>query len=37
MKYLNKSLKVIALFLSELILLQSCSTYKTPITLEQAA
>ena len=37
MKNLNKSLKVIALFLSGLILLQSCSTYKTPVSLEKAA
>ena len=26
-----------AIFLSGLILLQSCSTYKTPVTIEQAA
>ena len=37
MKKLKKSLKVIALFLSALILFQSCATYKTPVTLEQAA
>ncbi len=37
MKKIKKRLKVIALFLSGLILLQSCSTYKTSITLEQAA
>ncbi|MBT8235655.1 MAG: hypothetical protein KJO04_05650 [Bacteroidia bacterium] len=37
MKNLNKRLKAIALLLSGLILLQSCSAYKTPITLEQAA
>ena len=34
---LQKSLKVIAQFLAGLILLQSCSSYKTPITLQQAA
>ncbi len=37
MKKIKKRLRVIALFLSGLILLQSCSAYKTPITLEQAA
>ena len=37
MRKLKKSLKVIALFLSGLILLQSCSTYKSPVTLQQAA
>ena len=37
MKKLKKSLKVIALFLSALILFQSCATYKTPVTHEQAA
>ena len=37
MKKIKKRLKVIALFLSGLILFQSCATYKTPVTLEQAA
>jgi len=37
MKKIKKRLKVIALFLSGLILFQSCSTYKTPVTLQQAA
>ncbi len=37
MRKLKKSLKSVALFLAGLILLQSCSTYKTPVTLEQAA
>ncbi len=37
MKKIKKRLRVIALFLTGLILLQSCSTYKNPITLEQAA
>ena len=37
MKKLKKSLKVIALFLSALILFQSCAIYRTPVTLEQAA
>ena len=37
MKNPKKNLKVVALFLAGLILFQSCSTYKTPITLEQAA
>ena len=36
-KKLKKSLKVIALILSALILFQSCATYKTPVTLKQAA
>jgi hypothetical protein len=36
MKKVRKGLKVIALFLSGLILLQSCSTYKTPVSLQQA-
>ncbi|WP_445386162.1 hypothetical protein ACT6NV_04985 [Robiginitalea sp. IMCC44478] len=36
MKKLKKRLKAIAVFLSGLILLQSCSSYKTPVTLEQA-
>ena len=36
MKKLKKSLKVVALFLAGLILLQSCSAYKKPVTLEQA-
>ena len=37
MRKLKKGLKVIAIFLSGLILLQSCSTYKTPVSLQQAA
>lgn len=37
MKTLQKWLKTIALFLSGLILFQSCATYKTPVTLEQDA
>ena len=37
MRKLKKSLKIIALFLSGLILMQGCSTYKTPVTLQQAA
>ena len=36
MKALKKWLKIIALFFTALILFQSCSAYKTPITLEQA-
>ena len=36
MKEVNKRLKVIALFLSALIFLQSCSSYKTPGTLQDA-
>ena len=36
MKTLKKWLKTIALFLTALILFQSCSVYKTPVTLEQA-
>ena len=36
MKKIKKSLKAVAFFLSGLILLQSCSTYKTPVTLQQA-
>ncbi|WP_445386058.1 hypothetical protein ACT6NV_04435 [Robiginitalea sp. IMCC44478] len=36
MRKLKKSLKIIALFLSGLILMQGCSTYKTPVTLQQA-
>lgn len=32
-----KKLKVFALFLAGLIFLQSCSAYKTPVNLEQAA
>lgn len=36
MKALKKWLKTIALFLTALILFQSCSVYKTPVTLEQA-
>ena len=34
---LKKRLKAAAMFLAGLILLQSCSTYKTPITIEEAA
>ena len=37
MKALKKWLKTIALFFTALILFQSCATYKTPVTLEQAA
>ncbi len=37
MKALKKWLKTIALFFTTLILFQSCATYKTPVTLEQAA
>ena len=37
MKTLKKGLKTISLFLSGLILFQSCSAYKTPVTLQQAA
>ena len=37
MKALKNWLKTIALFLTALILFQSCSVYKTPVTLEQAA
>lgn len=37
MRKLKKGLKVIAIFLSGLILLQSCSTYKTPVSLQQAS
>jgi len=38
MKALKKWLKTIALFLTALILFQSCAVYnKTPVTLEQAA
>ncbi|NNK30232.1 MAG: hypothetical protein HKP04_05195 [Flavobacteriaceae bacterium] len=37
MKKIKKSLKSVAFFLSGLILLQSCSAYKTPVTLQQAA
>ncbi|MCX2719077.1 hypothetical protein [Lentiprolixibacter aurantiacus] len=37
MKKAKKSLKSVALFMAGLILLQSCSTYKTPVTLQQAA
>ena len=37
MKEINNRLKTIALFLSGLILLQSCSVYKTPVSLEEAA
>jgi len=36
MKALKNWLKTIALFLTALILFQSCSVYKTPVTLEQA-
>ncbi len=36
MKALRKWLKTFALFLTALILFQSCSVYKTPVTLEQA-
>ena len=36
MKALKKWLKDIALFLTALIVFQSCSVYKTPVTLEQA-
>ena len=34
---LKKWFKIIALFFTALILFQSCATYKTPVTLEQAA
>ncbi len=37
MKALKNWLNTIALFLTALILFQSCSVYKTPVTLEQAA
>ncbi|MCX2719074.1 hypothetical protein [Lentiprolixibacter aurantiacus] len=37
MKKLKKGLRMVALFLSGLIFLQSCSAYKTPVTLQQAA
>jgi hypothetical protein len=37
MKTIRKWLKTIALFFTALILFQSCATYKTPVTLEQAA
>lgn len=37
MKNIKKRLKDIAILLSGLILLQSCSTYKAPVTLQQAA
>lgn len=37
MKEIKKGLKVIAIFLSGLILLQSCSAYKIPVILQQAA
>lgn len=37
MKTIRKWLKTIALFFTTLILFQSCATYKTPVTLEQAA
>ena len=37
MKAPKKWLKTVSLFLTALILFQSCSAYKTPITLEQAA
>ncbi len=36
MKALKNWLNTIALFLTALILFQSCSVYKTPVTLEQA-
>ena len=36
MKALKKWLKTLALFFTALILFQSCSVYKTPVTLEQA-
>ena len=36
MKALKKWLKTIVLFFTALILFQSCATYKTPVTLEQA-
>ena len=36
MKALKKWLKIIALFFTALILFQSCTTYKTPVSLEQA-
>jgi len=36
MNVLTKQLKSISLFLATLLLFQSCATYKTPITLEQA-
>lgn len=36
MKALKKWLKTIVLFFMALILFQSCATYKTPVTLEQA-
>ena len=36
MKTLKKGLKTISLFLSGLILFQSCATYKTPTTLKEA-
>lgn len=36
MKKLRKKMRLVALFLSGLVLFQSCSTYKAPITLEQA-
>ncbi|NNK30233.1 MAG: hypothetical protein HKP04_05200 [Flavobacteriaceae bacterium] len=37
MREIKKRLKIVALSLSALILLQSCSTYKTPVSLEKAA
>jgi hypothetical protein len=36
MKKIKKRLQVIVLFFTTLILFQSCATYKTPVTLEQA-
>lgn len=36
MKKLRKKLRLVTLFLSGLILFQSCSTYKVPTSLEQA-
>ena len=37
MRKIKKRLKIVALSLAGLILLQSCSAYKTPVTLEKAA